>query len=114
MITKIDEYNMYNQKIKHIRIELENLNNVFKDELCKFVIKSRFGRKLKDFQYNEVIHNIEYDNKNYHFKINFKNNNYIIVKNKDITFHERYERLPKRILSYGETLTEIITMLQKL
>jgi len=115
MITKIDEYNMYNQRGRHIRIELENLNKVFKNEPCKFVIKTRFSRTWRDFQYNEVIHNIEYDNRNYQFKINFKKDDtYITVKNRDVFFHERYESLHKRILNYDETLTEIITMLQKL
>jgi len=114
MITKIDEYNMYSQRMKHMRIELQNLNKVFKNEPCKFVIKSRIGRTWKDFQHNEIIHDIEYDNNKFHFKINFKKDNYIIIKHKDVTFHERFETFSKNIVSYDETLSEIIIMLQKL
>lgn len=106
---------MYNQRVKHVRIELENLNKVFKNETCKFVIRERLTRTWKNFQHNEVINNIEYDNKNYQFKINFKKTDtYIIIKNKDVYFHERYENIPKRILEQDNILDEIITKLQTL
>jgi len=116
MITKLYEYNMYYKRIREIRIELTNLNKVFNNKPCKFVIKNKIGREtFKNFEHNDIIYNIEYDNKNFYYKINLqKDDTYIIVKRNEVAFHTIYESITKRIISYGETLSKIITILQKL
>jgi len=116
MITKLYEYNMYYKRMREIRVELINLNKIFNNKPCNFIIKNKISRKkFKDFEYNNTIRNIEYDNENFYYKINLQENDtYIIVKHNEVAFHTIYESMTKRIISYGETLSKIITILQKL
>ena len=108
MITKLYEYNMYDKR-REIRGAITFLDKEFANKKVKFFIKLKLGREFKEFEYNEIIHNITYDDKNFSFKINFKKDDtYIIIRNGEIYFHERYERLPKRVLHKGETLIELI------
>lgn len=114
MITKLYEYNMYNKRMKDIRNGVTLLNKEFNNKPVKFFIKYKMGRKFNEFEYNETIHNITYNNKE-GIRINFKKDDtYIIVDKETVYFHERYERLPKRVLHKGETLTELIDKIRKI
>ena len=105
---------MYNKR-REIRGAITFLDKEFVNKKVKFFIKLKLGRNWREFEYNEIIHNIIYDDKNFSFKINFKKDDrYIIIKNDEIYFHERYERLPKRVLHKGETLTDLIDKINKI
>jgi len=104
--------------MRDIRDGIIRLNKEFGNKPIKFFIKIKLGRNeghWKEFEYNEVIHNITYDNKDLSFKINFKKDDaYIIITKGEMYFHERYERIPKRVLHKGETLTELIDKIRKI
>jgi len=115
MITKLYEYNMYNKRLREIRHDTVSLINEYKGKNVKFFIKIKLGRNFREFQYNEIVHSIKYDNMTGFFTIDFKKDDtYIIVKKDEILFHERYERIPKRVLHKGETLTELIDKIRKI
>lgn len=119
MITKLYEYLLIDQRMKDIRLTLQYLNNKYVNKKVSFDVHTKVGRKYKDVTYTEEIETIDFDRRNFRFIVKFqKPETYIIIKsslrNKDISFHERYERLPKTIKGTDENLTEIITKLQNL
>jgi len=106
---------MYNKRLREIRHDTVSLINEYKGKNVKFFIKIKLGRNFREFQYNEIVHSIKYDNMTGFFTIDFKKDDtYIIVKKDEILFHERYERIPKRVLHKGETLTELIDKIRKI
>ena len=112
MITKLNEYYMQNLK-KYDNILIE-LNKKYTNVDVSFFIKIRYARKFKNFKYNTNIKNIEFDNENSYFKINLeKEDSFIIVTPTQDFFHERYTRLPKRIIKKYKTLQELIHTLKK-
>jgi len=106
--------NMYDKRLRDIRVELLKINNEYSKKNIEFSIKDRVRGQLNIVHKNFIIKNIEYDNTFNFFKINFfKVDTYIKVTIKSVALHSRFENIEKSIFEEGEIITIILLKLKK-
>ena len=106
---------MFDKKYREIRVSLLRINKEYMKKNISFFIKMKVGRQFKDRKHNETNDFIMYDKTFSYYKINFnKDDTYIKITQKEVTFHEKYENFQKNVIDECDLLKEIIAKLRKI